>query len=454
MIARLNRILHQFRDAGTSALEPEAIVHACRQVGYTAWRDRLLNPVVTIQVFLLQVLHGNTACAHLPHLAGLGFTASAFCKARSKLPLGLFEAILRSSVRSLRATVDAAERWHGHRTFFVDGSGASMPDTPALQEAFGHPTGQRPGCGFPVAHLLGRFHAATGLLLQLLVDPLRTHDIATVPKVHPQLEPGDLLVADRGFCSYGHLALLLRDGLHGLLRVSGRMIVDFTPHRPHVLPGSRRSKFQGKGLPRSRWLRKLGAEDQLVEWLKPASAPPWMDPKVFAALPEALVVRELRYRVERPGFRVDEVTLVTTLLDVETYPKDDMSKLYLQRWEVETCLGYLKTAMKMDVLHCRTVEGVLKELMIFALAYNLIRLAMLESARRHGVEVQRISFVDAMRWLISPTEGKGLEDLVVNPSRPGRREPRVKKRRPKRFPFMTKSRRELRKDLSQEELAD
>jgi hypothetical protein len=199
MIVRLNRILRQFRAAGTSPLEPAAIVQACRQVGYTAWRDRLLNPVTTIQVFLLQVLHGNTACAHLPHLAGLGFTASAFCKARGKLPPRLYASILRGLAGSLQATVDTAERWHGHRTFLVDGSGASMPDTPALQEAFGHPTGQRPGCGFPVAHLLGRFHAGTGLLLQLLVDPLRTHDIATVPAIHPALEPGDLLVADRPY---------------------------------------------------------------------------------------------------------------------------------------------------------------------------------------------------------------------------------------------------------------
>lgn len=177
-----------------------------------------------------------------------------------------------------------------------------------------------------------------------------------------------------------------------------------------------------------------------------------MDPEVFAALPEALVVRELRYRVERPGFRVDEVTLVTTLLDRESYSKEDLSRLYLQRWEVETCLGHLKTTMKMDTLRCRTVEGVLKELMIFAIAYNLVRLAMLESARRQGVEVQRISFVDALRWLVSPTEGKAPEDLVVNPTRPGRREPRVLKRRPKRFPFMTEPRAVLRKKLAQKEL--
>ncbi|WP_145272719.1 IS4/IS5 family transposase [Tautonia plasticadhaerens] len=332
MSASLNRILHQSRDAGTSASGLEAIVHACRQVNYTAWRDRLPNPAVTMQASLLHVLHGNTACARLPHLAGRGFTASASLKARSKLPLGLFEAILRSSVRSLQAAVDAAGRWHGPRTFLGDGSGASMPDTPALQEAFVHPTGQRPGCGSPVAHPLGRSHAATGLLLQLLVDPLRAHDIAAVPKLHPQLEPGDLLVTDRGFCSYGPLALLLRDGLRGLLRVPGRMVVDFTPHRPHVTPGSRRSKSQGKGPPWSRWLRGPGPEDQLVEWLKPASAPPWMAPKVFAASPEALVARELRYRVDRPGSR-GEVTLVITPLDGETYPKEDLSRSYLQRWE-------------------------------------------------------------------------------------------------------------------------
>jgi Transposase DDE domain len=132
------------------------------------------------------------------------------------------------------------ERWHGHPTFFVDGSACSRPDTPALQEAFGQSTEQRPGCGFPVAHLLGLFHAGTGVLLKLVVAPLLTHDLAQVQKVHPVLAPGDVLVADRGLCSYAHLALLVQAGVHAVLRVGARQIVDFTPGRAFVKPSVRR----------------------------------------------------------------------------------------------------------------------------------------------------------------------------------------------------------------------
>ncbi len=171
MIPRTQQILAVLRQRGTSLLQPQQILQACQLAGYDRWRNRVLDPVATIQLFLLQILHGNTACAHLPHLAGLHFSASAFCKARSRLPLKLLETVLQRFVTTLQGTVDTQERWHGHRTFLIDGSGVSMPDTPELQRTFGHPTGQQPGCGFPVAHLLGRFHAGTGLLLQLLVDP-------------------------------------------------------------------------------------------------------------------------------------------------------------------------------------------------------------------------------------------------------------------------------------------
>ena len=123
-------------------------------------------------------------------------------------------------------------RWHGHRTFFVDGSGCSRPDTPVLQEECGQPAEQQPGCGFPVAHLLALFHAGTGLLTQLVVAPLNTHDLARVREVHSALQSGDVLVADRGLCSYAHLALLTQAGLHALLRVQARQIVDFTPGAP------------------------------------------------------------------------------------------------------------------------------------------------------------------------------------------------------------------------------
>jgi hypothetical protein len=160
-----------------------------------------------------------------------------------------------------------------------------MPDTPALQDAFGQSTEQRPGCGFPLAHLLGLFHTGTGVLLKLVVAPLLTHDLADVQKVHPMLAPGDVLVADRGLCSYAHLALLVQAGVHAVPRVGARQLVDFTPGRPFVRPSVRRTPAV-KGVPRSRWRTALGVHDQRVAWLKPTTCPSWLTRDALAALPE------------------------------------------------------------------------------------------------------------------------------------------------------------------------
>jgi hypothetical protein len=334
MVASVTAVLSRFKTEWATQLQPEAIIGACEEAGYTFWRDRVLTPVTTIQLFLLQILHGNTACTHLPHLSGMRFSASAYCQARTKLPLDLFGLLLTRLCASVQPHVSDAGRWHGHRTFLVDGSGCSMPDTPALQEAFGQSTEQRPGCGFPVAHLLGLFHAGTGLLLKLVVAPLLTHDLAQVQKVHPALEPGDVLVADRGLCSYAHIALLVQASVHAVLRVGARQIVDFTPGRPFVRPSVRRTPAV-KGIPRSRWLKALGVDDQLVMWLKPKTCPSWLTRETLATLPETLVLREVRYSIGTPGFRTRQITLVTTLLDPESYPVTDLAELYRQRWQIE-----------------------------------------------------------------------------------------------------------------------
>jgi len=233
-------------------------------------------------------------------------------------------------------------------------------------------------------------------------------------------------------------------GLHGLFRAHQRQIVDFTPGRPRA--GSR--EFDNPaGLPRSRWVRAQGDADQIVVWHKPKSKPVWMSAEEYAALPAEIAVRELRYRVESPGFRVGEVTVVTTLLDAAAYPADEVAMLYSRRWLVEVNFKYIKITMKMDVLHCETVEGVLKELAMFALVYNLVRSVTTESARAQGVAPERISVIDTIRWLIG-IEGDGdVTVLMVNPARPGRVEPRVVKRRPKQYYRMTVPRAELRKKL-------
>jgi hypothetical protein len=449
MLAKLTQTFQRLQTDWAAQLQPDAIQAACDAVGYTQWRDRLLNPVVTVQVFLLQMLHGNTACRHLPHLSGLHFSASAYCQARTKLPLGVLAHLVERVSQSARSTALEDGRWHGHRTFFVDGSGCSMPDTPVLQEEFGQPGEQQPGCGFPVARLLALFHAGTGLLTQLVVSPLNTHELSRVQKIHPLLEPGDVLVADRGLSSYAHIALLVQAGVHALMRVGARQIVDFTPHRPFVMPGTRRTP-QIQGLPRSRWLKAHGQEDQQVEWFKPKTCPPWLDPSIFETLPPSLLLRELRYQVSQPGLRSRLITLVTTLIDVACYRKDDLAELYYKRWEAETHLRQLTITMKMDVLHCKTVLGVLKELTVFTLIDNLVRLVMLQSATHQQVDIERISFIDALRWLSATESGVPLEELFVNLWRPNRVEPRVQKRRPKKYPFMTKPRHILRNQLTKQ----
>jgi hypothetical protein len=190
-----------------------------------------------------------------------------------------------------------------------------------------------------------------------------------------------------------------------------------------------------------------------VEYFKPVRCPEWMSAAEFASLPGSILVRELRYRIMAPGFRTREVTLVTTLLDPLAYPAAALADLYATRWRVEENLKALKQTMKMDVLKCKTVDGVKKELTVYAMAYNLVRVAMVQAARRQGVEADRVSFVDALRWLCEAEEGEVMPELVVNPHRPGRYEPRVRKRRPKQYPVMKRPRSELRKALRDLDLA-
>lgn len=424
-------------------LTPEAIQQVCQAVGHT-WRERVLDPVTTVHLFLLQVLHGNTACAHVLRLGGVACSAEAYGRARARLPLAVLERLLQIVRDRLRVATQDEERWHGHRTFLVDGSSVSMPDTPELQKEFGQPSGQKPGCGFPVMHLLAMFQAATGFLIHVATAPLRTHDMSQVGHIHPELQAGDVLVGDRGFCSFAHLALLAARQAFGVFRVHQKQIVDFHPHRRAA---SKKHTKENKGRPTSHWRQRLGKHDQLVEYVKPKERPTWMTDEEYAALPTTLLVRELRYTIAIPGRRTRQVTLATTLLDPGQYPAADLADLYGQRWQIELNFRHLKQTLHMDVLRCQTVEGVKKELTMYALVYNLVRLVMLTAAQQQGVPVERVSFVDAVRWLIQAIHGNPALQLRVNPHRPGRVEPRAVKRRPKQYPRLTKPRAVLRKQL-------
>lgn len=437
-------IVRQFKQNWTGELSGRRIADACRDCGMS-WYDSLLNPVMTIQIFMLQILHGNTALTHMPHLTGLKFTAAAYCDARMRIALRVFELLLHRCVSEVKQTTLDAGRWLGHRVFFTDGSSFSMSDEPELQAFFGQPANQKPGCGFPVASWMVMMHMGTGMITKMLTAPLRTHEMSRCVELNGELTCGDVLVGDRGFCSFAHLCLLMERGVHAVLRVHQQIIVDFKAGRVHA---QCKPKNQRKGLPRSRWLHSLGVQDQVVQWLKALQKrPQWMTPEQFAALPDEITVRELRYKVHQKGFRVKEVTLVTTLLDDSVYSLPEIAALFRRRWEIETNFGHVKTTMQMDVLKCKKVEGVLKELHMFALVYNLVRQVMLSAAARQQVPVNRISFIDALRWLQSADAGSELCDLVVLPHRPDRYEPRVRKRRPKKYKLMTEPRDKLKQKL-------
>jgi len=434
-MASITAALEELKRNPLQAVARTLVDAVCREEGY-AWRERDLPPAVTMGLFLQQVLQGNICCAAIGHICKQPLTGSAWCQARARLPLGVFQKVLRRVYEAgRRGDRQAGELWRGHRTFHVDGTGVTLWDAPELRQTFGLPGGVQVGCGFPVSHLLVLFNAPNGLLADVQAAPARRGDLADVPALLAHLQAGDVLVGDGSFGCYAVLALLLRQQGHGLFPVAHNRIVDFTPGREFA-----RESQRAAGVPHSRWVKRLGHRDQLVEYFKPRRGPPWMSPTLWAQLPAAITVRELRRTVRHPTAGVRELTMVTTLLDPQAYPPRAVTELRGARWDVEINIRHLKTTMKMDMLHCRTVPGVRKELYIFALVYNLVRSVLRAAARRQKVAPQRLSFADALHWLQFVRPGETLPWLTANPFRPHRIEPRVQKRRDKEYPYMTRPR--------------
>jgi hypothetical protein len=431
MARSITAAVQQIKQQLHTHLTPADIHAACQAAAYD-WRERVLGPVLTVQALLLQILHAS-AMTDVSRLAGVSFSASAYCQALQRLPVEILQGLLRRVVTRQRRDTEAVANWRGHRVFLVDGSSASMPDVPPLQRRFGQPSGQKPGCGFPVAHLLALFDAYTGMLVDVLVSSWRIHDLARVGELHPRLQPGDVLVGDRGFCSFAHVALLQGQGLHALIRVHGQRYVSF-----------RARQYYWAGRP---WPLRLGHDDQVTLWHKTANLSRVMSPEAYAALPATLIVRELRYRVTQRGYRTRAVTLVTTLLDAEAYPAAALAELYHRRWQAEVNLRHLKDTLGMRVLRSQSVPGVERELLAFALVYNLICAVRTVLARHLETTPERISLLDVVRLLRHGLLYLATATIVVNPDRPGRHQPRVVKRRPLEYSRMTRPRAELKREL-------
>jgi hypothetical protein len=393
-------------------------------------KDKSCTAAVARVVVLLVAL-GREPCA-----AGTG----AYCKARAKLPERFLQRLACDVGRRLEDEAPAGWRWKGRRALLVDGTTLLLADTPANQAAYPQMPSQKPGLGFPIIRLVVLLALATAALQGAALGPYAgkgTGESALLRALFAQLRPGDVLVADRYYCTFWLVALALSLGVDVVFRMHQLRGYDF-----------RRG-------------RRLGPGDHVVTWAKPAR-PDWMDEATYAALPETLTVRELRVTVGTPGYRVRELVLATTLTDAAAYAKEEIADLYHKRWHVELDLRSIKSFLGVEMLRGRTPAMARKELWVHLLAYNLIRTAQARAGARHGVTPRSLSFAGTMqalhafRWvLLLPEDRRGvlltcLGDVVASHrvgDRPDRCEPRKVKRRWKTYGLLKRPRAEERAAL-------
>jgi hypothetical protein len=420
-------------------------VHQALRDEAVTFRDRLFSPLVTVWLFLSQVLDPDYSCRAavarwLAWLYARGLPPcsadnSGYCKARNRLPEGVLARLTRLTGRQAQQRSPPGWRWQGRTLKVVDGTTVSMPDTPANQQEYPQPHSQKPGLGFPLARLVVFFSLTVGTALDAAIGRYRgkrTGETALFHTLHGQLEAGDILLADRYFSSWWEIALTQQRGADLVSRLHQRRHADF-----------RRG-------------RRLGREDHVVSWPKPPR-PEWMDEATYAALPATLTVREVRVRVAIAGFRTQVLVVVTTLLDPRETPREDVALLYRIRWYAELDLRALKQTLQMDVLRGQTPAMVRKEIWAHLLAYNVIRGLMAAAARQAGLVPLELSFKGAVQavnafaaglWAAAAEEVEAvyqrLRAVVASyrlENRPNRSEPRARKRRPKNYPALKEPRR-------------
>jgi hypothetical protein len=449
-ISFLRRQFLQDGDLPFSNVLSEAVVEEALQAAGVSWIDRIFSPLVTLWVFLGQVLSADHSCrAAVARLIAHRVTqgekpcsaeTGAYCQARKRLPEKFFSEIARRSGRALDDGVDARWLWKGRRVYVYDGSAVSMPDTPENQRDYPQPGTQKPGLGFPLARIAAVFSLACGAVLDLGICRYAgkgQSELGMLRTLWDLFRPGDVLLADRLMCAWTEMVMLKQRGVDTVTRL-GKRAADF-----------RRGK-------------RLGQGDHVVRWPKPTK-PRTIDRETYDRLPEFLLVRERRVWVEQAGFRSRVIIVVTTLLDAEAFPADDLARLYRARWNAELDLRSLKRTLQMDVLRCRTPELVRKEIWTHLLAYNLIRTVMAQAAAEQGVEPRSVSFKGAVQTLdafrpvlaaLCESDHAEVYQQVLDAiathqvgDRPDRFEPRLRKRRPKHYAFLRKPRRVIKRQM-------
>ena len=413
--------------------------------------EPVYTPLVTLALFLSQVFDADHSCCQavarllaqraLDGQPPCGAGTGGYCKARCRLSEAPLHQLMQKTGRTLHQQALPDWLWKGRPTKIIDGSTATMPDTPANQAAYPQPDGQQPGLGFPMVRLGVLLCLATGAVLDVAVAAYQgkgTGELSLLRQLWQHLEPGDILLGDRIYCSYFEIALLQQRG------------IDVVLHKHQ----SRRTDF--------RTGRRLGLSDHVVVWKKP-KRPDWLDEAAYAALPETMAVREVAIRVRGQGGRRRRIVLVTTLLDPGPMSRESLGEGYQQRWHGELDVRSIKEAMQMGQLRCKTPEMVRKEIWVHLLAYNLIRGVIAQAAARQERKPRAISFTAAMQTLnafgfgLQRETGERARELWERlwvaiaahrvGNRPGRVEPRAKKRRKKNYPHLKEPRDKARKKL-------
>lgn len=405
-------------------------------------RERLFPPTETLSMFITQVLSADRSCQNIVSQAaiqrlttGLPICSThtgGYCRARQRLPLDLIRELSEFLGNYMHHHTPADWCWNGRRVKIVDGTTVSMPDTPSNQASYPQQGGQAIGLGFPICRVVGITCLASGALLNAAIGRYKgkgADELTLLRSIQESFQPGEIVMGDAFYATYFFIAEMQNNGIDILMEQNGMR---------------KRSTDFRRG-------RRLGQRDHLIDLLKPKLKPHWMSAEQYQAAPDSITIRE---------FKAGGKIMVTTMACPKAEPKTALKQLYKKRWSVELDIRDIKSTMGMNVLSCKSSDMIIKEVWVYFLAYNLIRLTMMQSALMVGIMPRSISFKHCLQlWLSSiqrmarldPVQQNVLLLLVsqqrVN-NRPDRIEPRAVKRRPKQHALLVVPRNQARKQIT------
>ena len=404
-------------------------------------RERRYPPTETLSMFLAQAMSSDRSCQNIVNQAAVdrvvgglpkvSTRTGGYCRARKRLPTPMVRTLTRKLGRSTDASSSTKDRWNGRRVYLVDGTSVTMADTPENQASFPQQGGQKPGLGFPICRVVGITSLATGALLDAAIGRFNGKggdEQTLLRQLTHTLKSGDVVIGDAFFPTWFFILEMQAKGVDIVMEQQGarKRVTDFR-----------------KGT-------KLGTRDHLITLPKPKIKPDWLTQREYDKAPESLIVREFK-----AGCKI----MVTTMSCPQSAPKSELKKLYKLRWNVELDLRDIKQTLGMNILSCKSPEMVIKEIWVYLLAYNLIRLLMLQSALLADIPVRSLSFKHSLQiWLAITQKAMIYSEEQLNAlltiiaeqqvgKRPGRVEPRSIKRRPKAYPLLMVPRNRARQSI-------